>query len=1414
MMDPTHAEDLPTSTYVAAYPLSIGQKALWSLYQTTPESVAYNLSGAVAVPSETNLDALRRAFQRLAERHPMLRTIFATSDGEPIQRVLPRADVDFRCEDASAWYPAQLDERLGEEIYRPFDIERHPAWRVLALTHAPIATPLASDEVTHESQPEHLLLLVFHHILGDLWSLAVMISELAALYREETTGAPATLKPLRARYADFVRHEAERLAGPEADTSWEYWRTQLAGDIPSLDLPADHPRIAVHTGRGAAESIALDQELTQRLRTLAETRHVAVYTILLTAFQILLHRYTGQDDVLVGFPKAGRSHAVARVVGYFVNTIVLRADLSEHPRFVELLDTNRRALDESAAHEWYPFAEVARRLRPARELGRAPIFQAMFSWQKTTALLPREQAGFMALGQGASTVDLGGLRMRPIPIAHRVAPVDLTMAAAESPDGLVVTLEYRTDLFDAATIARMAASYRILLNSIAADPDQLVSRLPILSGAERRQLVEVWNATAMPYPSDLRLHQFVERQAELAPEALAVVASDTRLTYRTLNQQANQLAHYLRQQGVGPDTPVALLCTRSAQALIGLVAILKAGGAYAPLDASYPDERLAFMLRDSAATLLLTERGLDDRLAHIRAASGDDALSGVRVFSLDGNDANTRLIRAQSRNNPPCVVTPDQLAYLIYTSGSTGQPNGVALTHRGVVSLLSDFQRRGPLTSGDACSWWTSLSFDVSVYEIFSAWLVGATVHVIPEHVRLAAPALLGWLQTHQIRSAYLPPFLLADYARWLDVHPGAAALRRLLVGVEPIPEHVLMSICAQLPDLCLLNGYGPTETTICSTLYQVVAPSPGLHATSDAASTHQRTPIGRPVANTRVYLLDGQQRPVPVGVVGELYIGGVGLARGYWRRPSLTTERFVPDPFSVRPGEHPSARLYRTGDLARMLPDGNLEYVGRHDSQVKLRGLRIELGEIEAALAQHPNIKQAAVLVRDDDGDDDDHHAVAPGDKRLVAYLTPIQNPPPLPDELRRFLAQRLPHGMLPSAFVAMDAFPLTPSGKVDWRALAPPLPHRSEQKNAYQAPRTDDERLLVTLWQEALDVERVGVNDNFFELGGDSILGIQIIARAADAGLHLTPRHIFEAPTVAGLAALAEVSAPMGTQPEQGALEGEVPLTPVQRWFFARDVPAPHHWNQSLLFLTRQSLDPAALRAAVAALLEHHDALRLRYTRTSAGWRQFYAGLSEEVPCDVIDLSSLSESGQTTAIAAQATALQRSLNLSAGPLIRVAYFALGATRPGRLLIVIHHLAIDGVSWRLLIEDLQIAYRQIQRGEPIRLPPKTTSYRDWAQRLADYAQTSEIRDEATFWLRAASADLPMVPVDLRAATGSLETRNTEGAAVRVSSRLNREETQALLHLAPLAHHAEVNDVLLTALARAFQRWTGSPTLW
>lgn len=1368
-MENRSTEDTNTSAFISEYPLTRGQAALWFHHQITPQSVAYNLAVVVAIPGDTDLRALHRAFRKLAERHSMLRTLFAMQQGEPVQRVRPFLEVAFECEDASGWSAEQLDDHLAKAVYRPFDLERGPTWRVNVYQRATTSIETIPDQDSRE----HLVLLTLHHMIGDLWSIAIILSEVVALYKEETTGVPATLKPFRESYVDHVNKERTRLAGSQAEISWNYWRSHLSGELSPLNLPADRPRPAFATGRGAVQTILVDQQLTHGLCLLAEKEQVPLYAVLLTAFQALLHRFTGQTDILVGFPKSGRSPATVRVVGYFVNQMVVQADFTEDPRFIDLLKRVQKSIEEGTRHDWYPFSTLVQRLQPARDLNHSPLIQTVFSWQQAPRLISRGNAGAFVLGQANQTIDLDGFVIRSVHLPHRVAPFDLMMLAAETPDGLTVTIEYATELFDEVTTLRMAGCYRTLLESITAAPQQQVSNLAILPETERAQLVEDWNVTVADYPETC-LHQRFEQQVEDTPEGIAVVSGDEQLTYRQLNQRANQLAHFLQEQGVGPDRLVGVFLDPSVQMVVALLGILKAGGAYLPLDPGYPQERLAYMLADARPALLITCQKLHQQLPDFLGP----------LVSLDENENS---LRSQSHTNPVSTTSPDHLAYVMYTSGSTGQPKGAALAHRGVMSLLADFQRRQPIQPGNACSWWTSPSFDVSVYEIFSPLLAGGSLQVIPAELRLNPPVILDWLYVQRICSAYLPPFLLADLAAWVENHPGVSQLRRLLVGVEPIQDALLAGLCTYIPGLCIINGYGPTETTICSTLYGI-----------DPAHPHSgNAPIGKPAANTQVYLLDPALKPAPIGGVGELFIGGVGLARGYYNHPELTAQRFIPSPFRL--GE----RLYRTGDLARYLSDGNLIYMGRMDTQVKLHGVRIELGEIEAALTEHPQVKQVVVLLQE----------LSSGGKYLVAYVVPTQTPPPASEALRQFLNQRLPHALVPAVFVTMDAFPLTPTGKFDRKAFPLPPNLSSKLGTNDRVPRTASEQRLAAIWQQVLRLESIGIDDNFFEIGGDSILSLQIVAQAVEAGIPIKPQSIFQAPTIASLAALVDIAAPTQKRWEPENFEGVIPLTPIQRWFFEQNFPDPQHWNQSLMLTVSQPLDLVDLRSAVAELLMHHDALRLRFIEGSTGWQQYYADTDEQAPLQVIDLSNLAEAVQTEAIAKQIATQQSSLNLSTGPLIRVIYFDLGTDRPARLLMVAHHLVVDGISWRILLEDLQTAYRQHECGLPIQLPLKTSAFQTWARLLADLARSSDLEQEAGFWLRTAETIFPALPVDKGAFNLSNDDRKTEGTAQQVSVSLSLEETQALLREVPGAYGTETLDILLTALARALQRWVGTESL-
>jgi amino acid adenylation domain-containing protein len=1383
-MDFRNTEETNTSPFLHEYPLTRGQAALWFHHQLAPENAAYNLAGAVAIPGDTDLEALRRALRRLAERHALLRTVFAAQHGIPIQRVQPSSEVTFQCEEASGRSMAQLDDQLAKAIHRPFDLERGPAWRVAVFQRAPLST----DHDESSRSQDHLVLLVLHHIIGDLWSIAIILSEVAALYREETTAAPAALKPLRASYADHVHQELERLAEPQAEMSWDYWRTVLAGERSSLSLPTDRPRPPISTGRGAVQPVLLDKKLTDGLRTLAEKQQVALYTVLLTAFQTLLHRYTGQNDILVGFPKAGRSPATARVVGYFVNQTIVRADFTENPRFIDLLHRVQNSIVASAGHDWYPFSLLVQRLQPTRDLSRSPLIQAVFSWQQAPRLIPRENAGAFVLGQANHAIDLDGLCVRSIALPQRAAPFDLMMLAAEAPGGLTVTIEYATDLFDTATIARMTGCYRTLLESIAAAPEQPVSDLAILPEPEREQLVEGWNATMADYPAQACLHQLFERQVERTPEIVAVAGGNEQLTYRQLNQHANQLAHFLQEQGAGPEILVGVCLEPSVQMVIALLGILKAGGAYLPLDPTYPEERLSSVLADASPALLLTRQALRPRLPEFTG-------------TLVDLDAEKDRLRIQSQTNPACSTTPDHLAYVMYTSGSTGTPKGVALAHRGVVSLLTDFQQRQAIQPGERCSWWTSPSFDVSVYEIFSPLLAGGCLEVIPENLRLDAPRLLDWLQVHHIGSAYLPPFLLTDFAAWVYRHPGASPLRRLLVGVEPIPDDLLARICAQLPALCILNGYGPTETTICSTLYVV-----------DPAYSHPgNTPIGKPVANTQIYVLDSALQLAPVGVVGELYIGGVGLARGYLNQPELTAQCFIESPF--RPGE----RLYRSGDLARCLPDGNLMFVGRSDTQVKLHGVRIELGEIEATLTRHQLVKQAAVLLQEQ----------ASGGKHLVAYVVPTEGSAPAPDDLRHFLNQQLPHAMTPTAFVVLDAFPLTATGKVDRKAFPAPHNLQPKQGNVYRAPQTNAEQILVAIWQQVLGLEAIGVDDNFFELGGDSILSIQIVAGAVEAGLHLSPQHIFQAPTIAGLAALADAAVPATHTPSDFSdaglsqaeldailritsrptvaipnrnLEAVYPLSPMQQGMVFHTLYTPESgvYFEQTTFTIQGQFNVPALEKAWQRAFDRHTILRTSFVWQGLDRMLQVVHPDVKAPLELQDWRDISASEQQDRFdRLLTTERRRGFDLSVPPLLRLAILQT-ANDTYRVLLNHHHALLDGWSIPLLFKEVFAFYDAFTRNQDLTLP-RARPYRDYIAWL----QAQDLAAAQAFWHKELDGFVPDAWPSLQHSPAPF------AGASRPAEQDGRLPTQATAALQALARrqHLTLGTLLQGAWAILLSRY-------
>jgi len=1326
------------------FPLSYGQKALWFLQQLEPENVAYNINSAMRVLTPLDIPALQRAFQRLVDRHASLRTSFSALDGEPVQRVHPHLEVCVQEVEATGRSDAELHDFLVSESRRPFDLEQGPLFRVSVVSRPPSS--------------ERVLLMVFHHIITDLWSLVALTQELGVLYHAERTGAPAALPSVELQYTDYALWQAELLAGPEGEANWSYWQQQLAGELPVLELPTDHPRPPARTFRGASQALKLSGEIMRALKALAQGEGATIYMVLLAAYEILLHHYTGQEDILIGSPTSGRSHAdLAGIIGYFVNPVVMRADLSGNPPFKTFLGKVRQTVLGAFEHQDYPFALLTERLRPSRVFSHSPVFQTMFVLQKAQSPDQQDVTGFVQ-GETKARMNIGGLLVEFMPVYKGTSQFDLRLTVAEVEGGLSASFNFNTDLFDASTITSMLDHYRTLLESIVADPERRIFHLPILNEHERERLLVQWNETAAWYPQEKCIQELFEAQSKKKPDAIALVFEEQAITYGELNERATQLAHHLQTLGVRPETFVGICVERSVEMVIGLLGVLKSGGAYVPLDPNSPSERLTFLLQDADIQVLLTQERLLTKLPPHKAT----------VVCLD---ADWKTIANHSGESPVNHVTATGAAYVIYTSGSTGQPKGVVLEHRSAIGLI--YWAGSVFTNDDlACVLASAtINFDCSVFEIYVPLSWGGKI-ILARHA-LELPTLTA---AQEITLLNTVPSSMAELLRVNGI-PGT--VRTVNLSSEALSP-ALVEQLYQLPHIKRIhNGYGPTEDTTFTTFALLDPNGSGP------------PPIGRPISNEQIYLLDRRGNPVPPGLPGEIYIGGAGLSRGYLNRPDLTAERFVPDPFSSEPG----ARLYRTGDLARYRANGDIEFVGRIDYQVKIRGFRVEPGEVEAALVQNPAIREAVVMARED----------TPGVKRLVAYIVPAQQGAPNTSELRSFLKEKLPEYMVPSVFVTLEALPLTLGCKVDRRALPAPEQTRPDFARDFVAPRNATEELLADIWLQVLGLESVGIFDNFFDLGGDSILSVQIISRANQAGLRLTTKQLFQHQTIAGLATVADTGPPVQT--EQGLVAGPAPLTPIQHWFFERNIPEAHHWNLSMLLEVRESLDASLLEKVVGHLLLHHDALRLRFERAETGWRQFNSDSLEPPSFYVVNLSEVSEDTRQEAIEAAATELQSSLNLSAGPLLRVALFNLGPQKPQRLLIIAHHLAVDGVSWRILLEDLQTAYAQLKAARTIKLPPKTSSYRQWAERLVEYAGSIELRQELPYWLKRTNRHARPLPLD------HPEGSNNAVSARALSVALSVEETSDLLQRVSAVYHVQINEVLLTALARAFSSWTGETYL-
>ncbi|WLG59192.1 non-ribosomal peptide synthase/polyketide synthase [Pseudomonas extremorientalis] len=1291
--------------------LSYAQQRMWFLWQLDPASGAYNLPGAVRLKGALSLCALEQAFASLVARHETLRTAFQRQADERLLQVpadtpLTVEQLDFSHLDAPAREQA-VNEAATRQSLLPFDLENGPLLRV---------------QLLKLDAQEHVLLLTLHHIVSDGWSMNVLIDEFIRCYDAHERNETPQLPALPIQYSDYALWQRRWLEAGEQARQLDYWQARLGDEHPVLELPTDRPRPAMPSYQGTRHNFAIEPALAMQLRSCAQKHNVTLFMLLLGAFNVLLHRYTGQHDIRVGVPIANRNRTeVEGLIGFFVNTQVLRTELTGQTRITELLQSIKEHALGAQAHQELPFERLVEALKVERSLSHTPLFQVMYNHQPVVADI-------------TSVSTASGLELALVEWQGRTTQFDLTLDTYEKSGTLHAALTYANDLFDAPTIERMAGHWLSLLQAMVADGEQRIGELPMLVADEQQVLVHAWNQTAEAYPTERGIHHLIEDQVRITPDAPALVFGATTLTYAQLDTRANQLAHALREQGVGPDTLVGICVERSIEMVVGLLAILKAGGAYVPLDPEYPRERLAYMIDDSGIQLLLSQRDLLPLLP----------TEGIQVIALD---PPASWLDGYNRQSPSVDLQALNLAYVIYTSGSTGKPKGAGNSHRALVNRLCWMQQAYGLDASDAVLQKTPFSFDVSVWEFFWPLMTGARLVVAAPGEHREPARLIETIGQHCITTLHFVPSMLQAFIHEPGVH-ACNSLRRIVCSGEALPLDAQLQVFAKLPQASLFNLYGPTEAAIDVTHWTCV---------DEGADS---VPIGRPIANLATYVLDAQLNPVPAGVSGELYLGGAGLARSYHRRPALTAERFVPSPFGD------GVRLYRTGDRVRQRADGVIEYLGRLDHQVKLRGLRIELGEIETRLMQHPSVREAVVLVQ--------------GGKQLVAYLVLADE---TPVDLKAWLLESLPEYMVPTHLVPLAKLPVTANGKLDRKAL--PLPDAAPQQ-AYVAPESEVQKALAAIWSDVLGVEHVGLEDNFFELGGDSIISIQVVSRARQAGIRLSPRDLFQYQSVRSLARVATFE--QATLVDQGPVTGDVLLTPVQHSFFEQAIPARQHWNQSLLLTPREALEPVRLEAALTRLINHHDVLRLRFVQQADGWRQAHAE-----PVANASLWQAQVAGEAE-LAALCDEAQRSLDLEQGPLLR-AVLAIMADGTQRLLLVVHHLAVDGVSWRILLEDLQQAYRNAA------LPAKTSAYQQWAQQLQAHAQTLD--EQLPYWqAQTASADLPCDnPL------GGLQNR----LGTTLEIRLSAEHTRQLLQDAPAAYRTQVNELLLTALARVISRWSEQP---
>lgn len=1289
------------------YPVTSAQRRLYLLQQLEDDSITYNLPSAYVLKDKLDVTKFKQALVRLTERHDMLRTSFDFRDGLPIQRVHSAVEIPLTIElvEKSEW------KQQIQSFIRPFDL---------------FQTPLLRVGLFRTKSDEDLLVFDIHHIVADGLSLQILMQDLFSLYHEEELTIPEI------QFTDFAVWYESYLQSGDMNKQEAYWLEQYSDELPILQLPTDYPRVAVQSFAGDRISFEISQTDRKLIEKLAKETGTTTFMVMLAVYNILLAKYTGDERIIVGTPVSRRHHLeLQKVIGMFVNTLAIKNEPTGNKTFYDFLDEVKENVLQAFEHQDYPFESLVDQLQVNRDLSRNPLFDTMLVMQS----IDDQQ------------MQKGTFSVIPYDFDFQVAKFDVTMFVSEWNQDLSVTMEYCTELFKRESVERMYKYFLTILREAAEKPNHQLCEIGMLAKEELDEIIYGWNQTATPYPKNQTVSLLFEKQVEQGPDRIALVQNAQELTYRELNDRANQLARALQQAGVTKEVVVGILLDHSFELVISMLAVMKAGGAYLPIDTQYPREQINYLLEDSQAQLVITKADLADL-----------------------TDFSGRLIVADEpalyEGDPSNLEKPadsDNLAYLIYTSGTTGKPKGTMITHQGLTNYICWAEK--VYLEGEQLNFalYSSPAFDLTVTSIYTPLVSGNRMVIYSDENK--ATVIRRIVEDNQVDIVKLTPSHLHTL-EGLDC--SRSSIKKLIVGGEDLKAELAAKTVQRFNGgVKIYNEYGPTETVVGCMIYV-------FNQETDSKGS---VPIGVPADNVQIYLLDPYLQPVPLGSIGEMYISGEGVARGYHNRADLTVERFLSNPYI------PGARMYKTGDLARRLPDGNLAYIGRTDGQVKIRGYRVELADVESKLLEHPNISDAVVIVR----------TSAQGHNELCAYYVPDSEV--VPSEIKQYVLQNAADYMVPAYIVPMDKLPLTVNGKVDKRKLPEPEANLFLDTNLV-VPRTEKEEILADIWKQVLGVETVGVHDNFFALGGDSIKAIQMNARLKERQLHLDVKDLFQRKTIAELAPFIKEKS---GKSNQGIVTGHAPLTPIQHWFFAGERSDVHHYNHAIMLYRKQGFDPGMVEQVFAALLQHHDALRMVFCFEENRVIPYNRGIVEELfTFHVVDLADDPDFAQK--IEEHANRLQSSIELQTGPLVKVGLFK-GADGD-HLLLVIHHLVVDGVSWRIILEDFAKAYQQIQQGEAFVLPEKTDSYKHWAEQIKAYTKNQRLKKEYAYWRKTVQTPVYPLPVDTVVHQNRIIDTKTQ------SFTLGSEKTDQLLRHIHQAYNTQMNDVLLAALGLAVKEWS------